>query len=179
MIELKQEVAHVLAALAELDRRGEHREPLMRSLSGTMLDEVEQNFAAQGRPAWAGLAPSTLKRRPGGKVLQDTRRLASSIESASDNDSAQVGTNVVYAAIQHFGGEIKRAARSQRVYFKQGKDGSVGTRFVKKSQSNFSQWATIGEHSVKIPARPFLVLTESGIQTMEEQSIRYLSEPWK
>lgn len=178
MIELKQEVAHVLAALAELDRRGEQKAPLMQALAGTMLDEVEQNFAAQGRPAWAGFAPSTLKRRQGGKLLQDSGRLASSITPASDNDTAQVGTNVVYAATHHFGGEIKRAARSQRVYFKQNKAGEVGTRFVKKSQSNFSQWATIGEHTQKIPARPYLVLTEAGIQEMEEQTARYFSEPW-
>jgi phage gpG-like protein len=69
---------------------------------------------------------------------------------------AEVGTNVKYARIHEYGGKIKHYARSQRAYFRMSKNGEVGSRFVKKSRSNFAQWVTIGEHSVVMPERSFL-----------------------
>ena len=47
-------------------------------------------------------------------------------------------------------------------------------RFVKKSKSNFSQWATIGEHSITIPPRPFLKLTAGEISEIELAAMDFL-----
>lgn len=59
------------------------------------------------------------------------------------------------AAVQEFGGEIDVPAREQEIYFKQGKNGVVGNKFVKKSKSNFSQTVNVPAHKIVIPPRPF------------------------
>lgn len=67
------------------------------------------------------------------------------------------GTKVAAIAEQNeFGGEIEVAERQQDLHFKQGKDGSVGNKFVKKSKSNFVQTVTVKAHKVVVPARPFM-----------------------
>ena len=118
---------------------------LMTILAADMQDEVEENFAAEGRPAWAGLSPTTLSRRKGGaqgaKILQDTGQLAASITTYSDNTTAMVGTNKVYAAMMQFGG----------------------------TKSQFPNlWGDI-------PARPFLVITEDGQEAMLSHTSQYLN----
>ncbi|MEQ9868592.1 phage virion morphogenesis protein [Pectobacterium odoriferum] len=174
MYEIKYDITDFERGLGELISRIEHRQPLMREIAAAMHDAVEENFSQQGRPAWAGWSPRYAKQRQGGKILQKRGRLAKSISEYSDNDSATVGTNVVYARIHQEGGTINIPARSQRAYYKQSKDGSVGNRFVKKSKSNFSQWNTMGEYKITIPARPFLHLTESDIEGMENTAHDYL-----
>ncbi|RLL16335.1 phage virion morphogenesis protein, partial [Acinetobacter chengduensis] len=72
----------------------------------------------------------------------------------------EVGTDVEYGAIHHFGGEIKHEARQSTVYFRQNqKTGVVGNRFVRQTRSNFAQDVTVGAYTVKIPARAWLGLT--------------------
>lgn len=100
--------------------------PLMRIIAGDMHDEVEENFAQQGRPKWLGLSRVTLEnrvlkraRRKGGtlksgrvsktsaasaKILQNTGQLASSTVIKYSKNTSIVGTNKVYAAMMHFGG---------------------------------------------------------------------------
>ncbi|CDK63342.1 mu-like bacteriophage G protein 2 [Morganella morganii IS15] len=148
------------AALDKLVRGLESREPLMRRLAGLMADAVEENFEQEGRPKWMGWSPSTARRRRGGRILQLSGRLAGSIGSYSDNDSAVVGTNVKYARIHQEGGEISMPARSQQTYYRRRKDGTVGNRFVRKSRSNYSETHSVGPYKVKIPARPFLQLDD-------------------
>ncbi|WP_410757253.1 phage virion morphogenesis protein [Erwinia psidii] len=150
------------------------RRPMMRALAGDMIDAVEENFAQQGRPAWAGWSPRYARKRKGGKILQRSGRLAASISSHSDNDSASVGTNVVYARIHQEGGTVNIASRSQQAYYRQHKNGRVSNRFVKKSKSNYSEWNTIGAYKITMPARPFLHLTESDIERLEETAADYI-----
>lgn len=59
------------------------------------------------------------------------------------------------AAVQEFGGEIDVPARAQDLQFRQGKNGEVGNRFVKKKDANFVQTVTIPAHKIVIPPRPF------------------------
>lgn len=172
--EIKYDISDFERGLGELINRLEQRQPLMHELAAAMHDAVEENFAQQGRPARAGWSPRYARTRQGGKILQKRGRLASSISEYHDNDSATVGTNVVYARIHQEGGTINMPARSQRAYYRQHKDGGVGNRFVKKSKSNFSQWNTIGEYKITIPARPFLHLTESDVGGMENIAQNYL-----
>ena len=62
------------------------------------------------------------------------------------------GTPVAeYAAYNEYGATIEILERTQTLYFKRKRDGSVGNRFVKKGKSDFAQDA-----SVTIPSRPFL-----------------------
>ncbi len=83
-----------------------------------MLGSIEKNFQAQGRPRkWSPLNPRTLasrrKRkataggdrqvRRGSRILIDTVRLKNSMSFNVEDESAEIGTNVVYAARHHFG----------------------------------------------------------------------------
>jgi phage gpG-like protein len=60
---------------------------------------------------WQGLSPTTIKMHPhraGGKPLNDTGRLKSSVTSGAvktiSGNSLRYGTNLVYAPIHNFGG---------------------------------------------------------------------------
>ena len=46
--------------------------------------------------------------------------------------------------------------RTQTLYFKRNRDGTVGNRFVRKDKSDFAQDVTVGGHTITIPARPFM-----------------------
>ena len=69
---------------------------------------------------------------------------------------ATVGTNVEYAGIHEYGGIIKAQERIQKMYYKIGRDGTVGSRFVKKSKSNFVQEKKRKAHDIHMPERSFL-----------------------
>jgi phage virion morphogenesis (putative tail completion) protein len=128
------------------------RAPLMRALSEDMHNAVMDNFAAQGRPAWLGLAPSTLASRPkrvGGMILQDSGTLLKSIQAESGPDYAIVGTNQPYAAAHNFGvttrPHVIRPKNKKALFW----PGGPGPRKL------------VNHPGSKIPARPFLTLTDS------------------
>ncbi|HMW55139.1 phage virion morphogenesis protein [Accumulibacter sp.] len=183
MITIKVEGPDIAAALARLASGMAHPGPVMPVIAGIMHDAVMENFAQGGRPAWTALKPATLaekkKRGYGEKILirrGGGQSLLSSITQQADAHAAHVGTNVVYAAIHQFGGKIDMPARSQQAYFKQYKDGTVGNRFVRKSQSNFAQWHTRGAHTIEIPPRPFLQLTEADEEKIARKLLEYLAD---
>lgn len=149
--------------------------PLFRAMAGTLAAETEKNFGAQGRPAWLGLAPSTLKRRGGeAKILQDSGQLAGSVVSRYGNDFAQVGSNKPYAGIQHSGGEIKRAAYSSWVRLRKDAKGNLMRQGETGRSARLAVFAraghkraktvryTVGAFSIRIPARPYFPADAQG-----------------
>lgn len=126
MIEIK--IDNLFVVQNQIDRLGagvdDNRFLLMKRLAGTMHHAVRQNFRQGGRPKWLGLQYRN------GKPLVDTGALRDSVNQNYDNDTAIVGTNMVYAAIHHFGG---MAGRNRKV---------------------------------RIPARPFLILTHDDKQDL-------------
>ncbi|OOF45620.1 phage virion morphogenesis protein [Rodentibacter trehalosifermentans] len=141
MIEIKinneKEVVALLERVAEGIR---YNVPLMRTIAGTMQSAVDQNFEAGGRPKWLGV-----KSRPDGSPLIDSGALRNSIHASWDNDEAQVGTNLKYAAIHQFGGKTK-PHKIKPVTKKALAFGGI----VRKS---------VNHPGSTIQARPFLVLT--------------------
>ncbi|WP_316154728.1 phage virion morphogenesis protein [Cupriavidus sp. BIC8F] len=186
MIEIAVDFKNVDEALGRLAGFSRSKRPLMRAIVGIMADAVEENFAQEGRPQWLGLAPATRKHRSGGKILQDSGRLAASIVSRADGESAVVGTNIRYAAIHQFGGEITRAAHSGWVrlrtdargnLIRQGKEGRAARLavFAKDSHKRARTVRyTSGGSKVKIPARPFLALTQVDADNIERTVSDYL-----
>jgi len=113
MVEIRIESPKLTAMLHRLLAKVRDRTPAMRKVTGIMADAVEENFDQQGRPRWKDLAASTIKQREKegswpGKILQRSGNLARSITRHYDNDSAIVGTNMPYAAIQNCGGKAGR-----------------------------------------------------------------------
>lgn len=163
---------------------------IMGMVAAMMHEAVEDNFAAEGRPKWLGLAPSTLKRRRReggpGKLLQRTGRLAASITRMSDATTARVGTNVVYAAIHQFGGQIERHPMSGYVRLRKDANGQIMRQkdhkhlavFAKDSHKRVKvvKWTRSSGWTIKIPARPFLRLTESDNVDIEVAVAAYLRE---
>ncbi|MBI4742497.1 MAG: phage virion morphogenesis protein [Betaproteobacteria bacterium] len=174
MFTITIEADAVQRALQGIEYRARNLQPALRAIAGLLEDRTAQNFADQSGPLgkWPALKnPPRNKKRTSPKILVDTARLKNSIASRVTAQSVQVGTNVVYAAIHQLGGTIDIAARSQQAYFKQGKDGSVGNRFVKKSRSNFAQWHTRGAHQINMPACPYLPFIGNRLQNGVEESI--------
>lgn len=188
MIDIKPDFASLDRAIQRLEGFQRSKRPVMRRVAGVMADAVEENFAQQGRPKWLGLAPATRKRRGDGKILEDSGRLANSIVAQADSDSAAVGTNVRYAAIHQFGGEITRVAHSGWVRLRTDARGNLlrqGTKgraarlavFAKDSHKRARTVRYTSDGSkVKVPARPFLALTEGDGVQIEETVTQYLAE---
>lgn len=109
MIEIQIDNLFVVQNQIERLSRGvsDNRYLLMRRLAGTMRYAVAQNFKQGGRPEWLALKYRS------GIPLNDTGALRQSIDELSDNDTALVGTNMVYAAIHQFGGW---AGRNRKAY---------------------------------------------------------------
>ena len=160
-------------ALARIAQRLSHPAPVMRVIAGLLEDRTAENFATQSGPLgrWPAIKPPKNKARTNPQILRDTGRLSASITSRAGNNTAEIGTNVVYAAIHQFGGDINMPARSQQSYFKQAKNGTIGRLFVRKAASNFAQWHTRGAHTITIPARPFLPFIDGHLQDGLEPDI--------
>lgn len=121
---------------------------------------AEREISPDGMP-WAALSPRYKKRKaathPGRGLLHlNNEMLGSRLSHQVYGSELFVGTHAKYGAIHHQGGTVNKPQRRTKLYYRQHKDGSVGHRFVKKKHSNFVQEATIGAHSFKIPARPWL-----------------------
>lgn len=162
MIDLKLNSTPIAEALRRVDVSAENATPLMATIAGIMHDEVEENFAQQGRPKWLGLKPPVAKRRQGGMILQDSGQLAASIEQGHDGKSAWVGTNKVYAAIHQLGGKT----RPHVIVPRNKKALAFGGKVVKK----------VNHPGSNIPARPFLLVTHGGEKRILSAVSTYLSK---
>ena len=111
MIEIKIDDKAVISVLDRLAATASKMSPVMSMISEELKSQTEKNFAAEGRPSWLGIKPR--KGREGGHILQDTGKLAASISTSYNSNSATIGSNRVYAAIHQFGGVTHHAARSQ------------------------------------------------------------------
>jgi phage virion morphogenesis protein len=164
VIQFGIEYKPVLAAMLRAANEMADRRPLMRSVAGIMMRAVEDNFEQQGRPAWVDLHPGTKLARAKegtwpGKILQRTGQLASSMVRQSDSNTATVGSNKVYAAIQFLGGQTKphviRARNKRALSF-----GGIVVRQVNHPGS-------------KIPARNALRMTPRDLRDIVEESQRF------
>ena len=110
-IEIRIDNKVVQDALLKVAAKAETLRPLLKNLAGIMADATEENFSQQGRPdKWQELAESTIKKRKKaghwpGQILQVEGRLASSITTQYDDETAVIGSNLDYAAIHQLGGQ--------------------------------------------------------------------------
>lgn len=179
MLNVELDDSRTGAALAELmERLGDLTTPLLdiaEYLHQSTDDRFSRQVAPDGSP-WAPLAPSTLARKKGNKILRQDGHLQDTIRHSVSGNELAFGTDRVYGAIHQFGGKIEHAAKSQQVYFSH-KNGVVGNRFVKRSKSNFSQWVTHGARTAEMPARPYLGLSSEDDAEILAIVAEYLSEP--
>ncbi len=153
-ITIKINVDGLKDTLDSLATACENREPLMRNLSEQLHECVMENFEQEGRPAWKPISRD-------GKILNDTGRLKGSISPDYDNNTARVGTNVEYAAIQNFGGKTSPHV----IRPKHKKALAFGGRIVK----------AVNHPGSNIPARPFLSITAEDEADLKETIEAYLN----
>ncbi len=102
------------ATLGALRAKTKNMTPVMKTIGQLLRASILKNFEQSGRPGgWIKLSPATIakKRRGEGRILVDSGRLKNSIKVQASSDKVIVGTNVIYAAIHHFGGQAGRGRK--------------------------------------------------------------------
>ena len=100
----------ILRRVGQIATNVRHVERPLNQAAEYAVGSIKRTIFAGGRPKkFAPHAPSTLRSRRkgrgrgGARVLIDTGRLVGSIDKTVTTDGARIGTNVVYAARQHYG----------------------------------------------------------------------------
>lgn len=92
-----------------------NREPLYEEIGEILVASIEKNFREGGRygigddGGFVGGSTHWIEskraQKQSGKTLVDTAQLSTSITYEATASGVEVGTNKIYGAIQHFGGE--------------------------------------------------------------------------
>lgn len=145
---------------------------------------IEENFQRSGRyngtsdffgggtQQWKTLSSTTIEQRKRKgyvpvNILRQTGQLASSVTVTPAGASITISSNKAYAAIHQFGGTIKQSIRiSDRMrkyfwarYFSTGEERFKWMALTKKQVIN---------RTIRVPARPFITLTEGDIQEIQD-----------
>lgn len=154
--------AAVQTALAGIQAGLDNMEPAFDAIGAALVGSTVHRFEVEAGPSGSPWPPSLRALEQGGQTLTDTARLRQSITHIASNDGAEIGTNVVYAAIHQFGGTIERPARTQTIHRRyDAKADELLPRFVRRSQSNFATDHQVGAHRITMPERPFLGIDEA------------------
>ena len=110
MLQIEIDSSDFERGMARLLQNVENRRPITAGIAAELLSMSEDNFASE---SWGGDSWAQSKRanREGGKTLQKTGQLAASLTTQSSNDFARIGTNKIYAAIHHMGGQAGRGRK--------------------------------------------------------------------
>lgn len=131
----------------------QHRAHLMDLIASYGVSSTQQRFIEEKGPDDQSWPKSLRAIEDGGSTLRDTARLFQSLTHEAAAGFAAWGTNVIYAGIHQFGGDIK-PVKAKRLAFKVG------------SKSVFA-------NKVTIPARPYL-----GISTADQVEIKEIFNGW-
>lgn len=107
--------AHMRAKLEELIDRMENPEGFYKNVGEHLLNSVGDNFDNEESPEgekWKTLSDVTVGRREAAghgpiPILRVSGALRGSINSQVSSEDVRIGSSLVYAAIQHFGGASK------------------------------------------------------------------------
>lgn len=155
----------ILAGLDKLDAANGNQDDAKNAMGAYMVTSIqrriEREVTPEGQP-WPRLKPRTAARRINGRprgyanMLRVSRRLEQSITYDASGD-LMVGTNVIYAALQHFGGTIEIPERQQTIYqHYDAKTDTLDQKFRTKARSNFARDVTIGAHTITVPGRAYM-----------------------
>jgi phage virion morphogenesis protein len=103
------------AALRALSQRTRRLDDALESIGGSLLASTQQRFLDEESPTgqgWKEHSEATeLKRGSGADILRDHNHLFDSLDDKVDGSQVAVGTNMVYARIQHLGGQAGRGKK--------------------------------------------------------------------
>ena len=150
--------AKVKAAIERLRRAlplGGGMTPAFRTIGRIGKTESLLRFREQKAPDGTAWIPSQRVLDEGGQTLRLTRTLQRSITYIADHASAEIGTNVIYARIQHLG----EGARTSSIFS------------ALKAGQKTRRWS--------IPARPYLGFSEAGIVEVINAVNDHLGRAWQ
>jgi len=142
-----------------------------KSIAETLFDSTKRRIEAGGPgpdgESWPPLSLAYLLVKKGKGMLRESNALINELKPqvSPDGRLIVIGSNVPYAAIHQLGGTIKKKARDGEVRLRK-----VGgrTQFAKKShKSARTLKVRFGEHTINIPARPYLGLSEGDKREIE------------
>ena len=139
-----------------LKRLGSETEVFMRRIAQTLTASAKERFVDETDPEGNKWKKGV---KNGGQTLTLSGLLRRSITNTSDDKTAVIGTNRIYAGIHQFGGVIT-AKKSKYLRFK------INGREV------FAK-------SVVIPARPFLGVSETDKEAVKDELNTLLTEALK
>lgn len=169
------------AALARLGQALQSMRPVFQDFGEHLYRETQTRFDLQRDPEgnpWADLKPATWRRKRNRRILTETTRLRGSIFYEADDQGAELSTPVKYAAIHQFGGTIDVPPSQGFVYYKLGRDGRPGNRFVRKSQSDFAQPVQRPGYQIEIDPRPFLGVNDGDLDYFVDLVGDHLEAAW-
>ena len=158
--------------IQEVADRIEQPQRMLSEIGLVMLSSIKRNFQEGGRPVpWK---PSERAIEQHGQTLVDTRRLEKSISMKVYNNRVWVGTNLIYAAIHHFGGTIDKTVQVKgytRIY----KESDMK---MKKDGKWYYPISHVKSHSrhmnTTIPERPYMLLQDEDWKTIKQIGYDYL-----
>lgn len=163
----------VSATLDRIDRVADNPAAIMADIASFLVQRSEHHIETETGPdgKWQPLSPRTAAKRSGrsrrgtAHMLRVSNRLYSSITGDSSATEAAVGTNVIYAAVQQLGGTVQIPEREQEIHLVKT---NRGQRFARASaKRSRSRVVKIGAHTITIPARPYLYLTDEDAAEIE------------
>lgn len=177
-IDLKLTDKGLNSALQQLAGVLQDPTPVMAGISVEFLSQTEQGFDREG-PGWQKLRPATIRQRTKkgkwpGKIMQVSNALARSYLPFHTRTEAGIGTNMVYAAAQHFGAKIQRKGKAgtvrlrtdaKGVLLRQGEKGKLAKLavFARASHKRAVDRAYQGkDYSITLPARRVLPVDAAG-----------------
>jgi phage virion morphogenesis protein len=165
------------AAMQRLAGFGSERAHAMwDAIGAAMVSSTQLRFREQHDPEGAPWKPSQRALRTGtATLIEHGYLLASQTHNVLDGgDGVEWGSALVYAAIHQTGGDIHRESHERTIYRKVSKSGELGSRFVKKKDSNFAQDVHVGAYDIHIPARPYLGVDAEDEATIETIAANHL-----
>lgn len=182
MITIEVHDQAVRTALAALQARVANMRPVLLAIGEAMHARVDKRFSTQTGPdgaKWAPNKPATLKRKGNKPILTDSRSLRNAIVPQVSGNTLTLSAVEPYAAIHQFGGTIQRKAGSINVNHRtNAKDellrsaifNGKGLVFAKADHKRkLTRTFTVGAHSIKLPARPYMPVRADGTLYADEQ----------
>lgn len=142
-----QAMLRKIRSFSEIDKRS-----VNAALAEVVRESTLERFKQSRDPEGKRWKTSIRAASEGGKTLIQSAQLRNSINARSDASGFAVGTNVKHAATHQFGepGRTIRARRKKSLRFQ------VGGQWVSKKQVR-----------IRIPARPFLGLSDGDMQEIK------------
>lgn len=148
-----------LANQLELLGSARFRRQALLSVSEEAMTLVQEGFTRESDPTGIAWLRSRRAEEESGLTLTDTARLRNSIRRRMDATSFTLATNVKYAAIHNYGGNIRIARHTSLQLYrvtKGGKRTRVSLYGGSKSKRLVRKGVDVKAHSIKMPRRQFL-----------------------